>query len=221
MGKCHNCKLEVLDVTDQCPLCHSVLEQTEELEEMYPDVRHTMRRLLLVSRIYLFCSILASGVLLGVDVALGEGLSWSLVAILGLVYLYFVLRYAILGTASHKSKVVVLVFLAVLCAVGIDFATGYRGWSVDYVIPGGILLVDVGILIGMILNHRNWQSYMMAQILMVLLSIVPLGLYLAGLERNPVLVFLPMAVSAAILLGTVIIGGDRARNELKRRFHIN
>lgn len=221
MGKCHNCRLEVLDVTDQCPLCHSVLEFTEELEEMYPDVRHTMRCLLLISRIYLFCSILTGAVLLWLDIALGDGLSWSLVVILGLLYLYFVLRYAILGTASHKSKVVVLVLLAVLCAVGIDFATGYRGWSVDYVIPGGILLVDAGILLGMCINHRNWQSYMMAQLLMVLLSAIPLGLYGAGLERNPYLAFLPAAVSAAILLGTVIIGGDRARNELKRRFHIN
>ena len=221
MGKCRNCNLEVLDVTDQCPLCRSVLEQTEELEDMYPDVRHTMRRLLLVTRIYLFCAILAEGVLLGVDIALGDGLSWSLVSGLGLLYLYFVLRYAVLGTASHKSKVVVLVFLAVLCAVGIDFATGYRGWSVDYVIPGGILLVDGAILLGMVINRRGWQSYMMAQILMILLSFIPLGLYLAGLEHSPYLAYLPLAVSAAIFLGTVIIGGERAWQELRRRFHIN
>ena len=37
MSKCHKCKIEVLDETEICPLCRSVLEQTEELENMYPN----------------------------------------------------------------------------------------------------------------------------------------------------------------------------------------
>ena len=31
----------------------------------------------------------------------------------------------------------------------------------------------------MITNRRNWQSYLMWQILMILFSLVPMGLYLA------------------------------------------
>ena len=105
-------------------------------------------------------------------------------------------------------------------AIGIDFISGYRGWSVDYVLPIGILVVD-GIVLGcMFFNRRSWHSYMMWQIFMILCSFIPVGLYLAELERNPVMAFLPLAASAAIFLGTVIIGDRRARKELLRRFHI-
>ena len=220
MGKCWNCKVEILDETECCPLCKSILEQTEELENMYPDVRIRMRRLKLFSRIYLFCAILAEAALFCVNLLTESQIWWSAITGLAFLYFYMVLRYAILGKSGYKSKVTVLVILSILIAVVIDFLLGYRGWSVDYVLPVGILVVDAVVLICMIGNRRNWQSYMMWQILMILCSLIPMGLYIKELEQNPYMAFLPLAVSVTIFLGTIIIGDRRARMELVRRFHI-
>ena len=220
MGKCWNCKVEILDETECCPLCKSILEQTEELENMYPDVRIRMRRLKLFSRIYLFCAILAEAALFCVNLLTESQIWWSAITGLAFLYFYMVLRYAILGKSGYKSKVTVLVILSILIAVVIDFVLGYRGWSVDYVLPVGILVVDAVVLICMIGNRRNWQSYMMWQILMILCSLIPMGLYIKELEQNPYMAFLPLAVSVTIFLVTIIIGDRRARMELVRRFHI-
>ena len=221
MGKCHVCNIEILDETESCPLCRSVLEPTDDLENMYPNVRVRMRRLLLASRIYLFCAIVLEAVLFAINLRTDSAVWWSAITGLALLFTYLVLRYAILGQTGYRGKVIVLALAAVLCAVGSDFATGYRGWSVDYVLPSGILLVD-GILLGcMAWNRRNWQSYIMWQLLMILLSFIPLALYLLELEHNLHMALLPLALSAAIFLGTLIIGDRRARTELKRRFHVN
>ena len=209
-----------MDETECCPLCKSILEQTEELENMYPDVRIRMRRLKLFSRIYLFCAILAEAALFCVNLLTESQIGWSAITGLAFLYFYMVLRYAILGKSGYKSKVTVLVILSILIAVVIDFVLGYRGWSVDYVLPVGILVVDAVVLICMIGNRRNWQSYMMWQILMILCSLIPMGLYIKELEQNPYMAFLPLAVSVTIFLGTIIIGDRRARMELVRRFHI-
>ena len=209
-----------MDETECCPLCKSILEQTEELENMYPDVRIGMRRLKLFSRIYLFCAILAEAALFCVNLLTESQIWWSAITGLAFLYFYMVLRYAILGKSGYKSKVTVLVILSILIAVVIDFVLGYRGWSVDYVLPVGILVVDAVVLICMIGNRRNWQSYMMWQILMILCSLIPMGLYIKELEQNPYMAFLPLAVSVTIFLGTIIIGDRRARMELVRRFHI-
>ena len=209
-----------MDETECCPLCKSILEQTEELENMYPDVRIRMRRLKLFSRIYLFCAILAEAALFCVNLLTESQIWWSAITGLAFLYFYMVLRYAILGKSGYKSKVTVLVILSILIAVVIDFVLGYRGWSVDYVLPVGILVVDAVVLICMIGNRRNWQSYMMWQILMILCSLIPMGLYIKELEQNPYRAFLPLAVSVTIFLGTIIIGDRRARMELVRRFHI-
>lgn len=221
MGKCQNCSVEILDAAERCPLCHSVLDATDELENMYPDVRIKMRRLLLSSRIYLFCAILAEAVLIGINLLTDSQIWWSAITGLALLCGYTILRYAILGKAGYRAKILILALIGVSVAVATDVIIGYRGWSVDYVLPAGILLVDVIIAVYMICNHRNWQSYIMWQILMILCSFLPAILYLVELEHNQFMAFLPLAVSAALFLGTMIIGDRRARLELKRRFHVN
>lgn len=220
MSRCKQCNVEILDETERCPLCHSVLEKTVEVENMYPNVRMITRRLALLSRIYLFVVILVEAFLIYLNVLSDSEMFWSAIPGLAMLYGYLVLRYAILGKSGYKGKTIVLTLIAILMVVAIDFVVGYRGWSVNYALPSAILLVDVGILILMCINRRNWQSYMMWQIFMILCSVVPLVLYAVGIVTAPILAVLAFAFSAALFLGTLIIGDRRARTELRRRFHV-
>ena len=216
MSRCKQCNVEILDETERCPLCHSVLEKTVEVENMYPNVRTMTRRLALLSRIYLFVAILVEALLIYLNVLSDSEMFWSAIPGLAMLYGYLVLRYAILGKSGYKGKIIVLTLIAILMVVAIDFVVGYRGWSVNY----ALLLVDAGILILMCINRRNWQSYMMWQIFMILCSVVPLVLYAVGIVTAPLLALLAFAFSAALFLGTLIIGDRRARTELRRRFHV-
>ena len=220
MSRCKQCNVEILDETERCPLCHSVLEKTVEVENMYPNVRTMTRRLALLSRIYLFVANLVEALLIYLNVLSDSEMFWSAIPGLAMLYGYLVLRYAILGKSGYKGKTIVLTLIAILMVVAIDFVVGYRGWSVNYALPSAILLVDVGILILMCINRRNWQSYMMWQIFMILCSVVPLVLYAVGIVTAPILAVLAFAFSAALFLGTLIIGDRRARTELRRRFHV-
>ena len=220
MSRCKQCNVEILDETERCPLCHSVLEKTVEVENMYPNVRTMTRRLALLSRIYLFVAILVEALLIYLNVLSDSEMFWSAIPGLAMLYGYLVLRYAILGKSGYKGKIIVLTRIAILMVVAIDFVVGYRGWSVNYALPSAILLVDAGILILMCINRRNWQSYMMWQIFMILCSVVPLVLYAVGIVTAPLLALLAFAFSTALFLGTLIIGDRRARTELRRRFHV-
>ena len=220
MSRCKQCNVEILDETERCPLCHSVLEKTVEVENMYPNVRTMTRRLALLSRIYLFVAILVEALLIYLNVLSDSEMFWSAIPGLAMLYGYLVLRYAILGKSGYKGKIIVLTLIAILMVVAIDFVVGYRGWSVNYALPSAILLVDAGILILMCINRRNWQSYMMWQIFMILCSVVPLVLYAVGIVTAPLLALLAFAFSTALFLGTLSIGDRRARTELRRRFHV-
>lgn len=219
MAECVNCKIEVLDETELCPLCRSILHTTVAVENMYPDVRIKMRKMKLIVNIYLFCALCAEALLVALNIILQWKIWWSVVMGLALGYIYLVLRYAVLGKSGYRSKIFLLVLMAVLAAIAADMAIGYRGWSVDYVLPLGIVAVDLAIGGCMIFNRRSWQSYLMPQLWMVLCSFLPAVLYWAEMERNIHLAFLPMVLSCALFLGTLIIGDRRARMELKRRFH--
>ena len=132
MSRCKQCNIEVLDETERCPLCHSVLEPTIEVENMYPDVKIKTRRMMLLSRIYLFVAIVAEAVLVAVNHYGDFETAWSLVTGLIFFYGYLVVRFAILGKTGYIAKTIVLTLIAILILIAIDFVNGYRGC-----VPGG------------------------------------------------------------------------------------
>ena len=220
MSKCRQCNIEVLDETQRCPLCGSVLEPTVEVENMYPNIRLKSRKLVFISRLYLFCAIAIEIFL--INLCMLSDVQSLVYIISGFVLLfgYIVIRYAILGTSGYIAKTVVLTIIAVIMLVAIDFSVGYNGWSVNYAFPAGILLIDAGTLVLMAVNNKNWQSYIMLQIFMVLCSIMAIILNFVHIVTNPIVSIVALNVSVILLLGTIIIGGRRSRVELKRRFHI-
>jgi hypothetical protein len=221
MGKCRNCNLEILDDTDKCPLCRCVLEADETAgEAMYPNARVAVKRFRFVGNLILFLSILAESICIGISTWTASGYWWSLVTGLVLIYINTAVRLALIGSSGYRFKVVSLVISALIVLFGIDYLTGFNGWSLNYVLPSGILLLDVCILVIMAVNFRNWQSYMILQLLMILISVVPVVLLAVEIVDVPYPAVAAMAVSVFIFLGTLIIGDDRARTELKRRFHI-
>ena len=220
MSRCIRCNVEILDETERCPLCNAVLEKTLEVENMYPDVRIRSRKFALISRIYLFCAILAETILVYCNFKFESQIWCRVITGLSLLYVYLLFRFAILGKSGYKAKVTVLVLIALSMFVIIDFVSGYNGWSVNYSLPAGILLVDAAIIVLMIVNRKGWQTYLMWQIFMILFSLVPLILYFTGVVTHPGLTLVAFGCSVFLFLGTVIIGDRRARVELKRRFHV-
>lgn len=220
MSRCRQCKVEILDETERCPLCDCVLEQTIEVENMYPNVRIKAKKMQLFGRIYLFAAIVAVSIMLAINVMMESGIWWSLIVGLPVFYGYLLIRFAILGKTGYRIKALVLTLFAILMLIGIDFLEGYHGWSFNYVVPSGIILMDIGIIVLMLVNHRNWQSYLMIQIIMILCSFVPILFIFLGIVTEPILSEAAMAFSVFLFLGTVIIGNRRAKVELKRRFHI-
>lgn len=220
MSICKKCNLEILDETERCPLCDSVLEQTVEVENMYPNVRVMARKLMLISRVYLVCAMILEVLLVYINVVSDSEIWWSAISGLSFLYVYMLIRFAILGKSGYQSKVTLLSLIAVLMLVAVDFLYGYRGWSINYALPVVILLVDLSILFLMFFNRRNWQSYMMWQLFMILCSVVSLVFSLIGIATRPFMGELAFTASVLLFVGTVIIGDRRARTELKRRFHV-
>jgi len=220
MSKCRQCNVEILDETERCPLCNSVVEFTFEVENMYPNVKTQTRKLVFLSRVYLIAAIWIGSILFGINYVDKYQIGWSLVAVLVLIYGYLLLRLAISGQTGHKLKIIILGVITIIMMILMDFIIGYHGWSVNYVLPACVILMDLGIMALMVKNRRNWQSYIMWQILMMLVSGGMVLMYIFEIITVPHVVAAATVLSVFIFLGTIIVGDRRARVELYRRFHI-
>ncbi len=221
MSKCLKCNVMICDDTDRCPLCRHVLEvKTGQEKNYYPDAILVTKRFRFLENLLLFLSIVAVCVLAGINYTVNPDILWSVIAALVLLYVNVAFKLAVIGKSGYMFKTVMLVLIAVPVLLSIDYLTGYSRWSLDYVLPAGVLAMDLMLLILILVNRRNWQSYMMSQIFTLLLSVVPVILYLINVIHFPYLAWIAFGASAFLFLGTLILGDRRARTELKRRFHI-
>ncbi len=194
MRKCKNCRVAILDDTRVCPLCHSVLEVDERqaVEEqksipgMYPDVKKVTRKMNFIVKLYTFLAIVAEATLIVINYATFSGLWWSAISGVGILYFYITLRHSIQKNSGYLSTILTQIIAGVILTVALDFILGYRGWSVNFVIPSAILLMDLTILILMLVNMQNWQSYILLQIFTVLLSIMTLLFWKAEIIKYPI-----------------------------------
>ncbi len=220
MARCNQCKIEILDNVSICPLCRCVLDEVDERENMYPNIRHKDRKIDLAARIYLFAALLTEALLVYLNVIKFDGIYWSAITGGAFAYIYLTMRFAILHNAGYKAKIIIQTVGAVLFLILIDWSLGYQGWSFNYILPAGIILLDAVIVVLMIVNSRNWQSYILFQLVMIILSLLPIVFFEVGIVTKPKVSLIALIVSVSLFVGTLIIGGKRASAELKRRFHV-
>lgn len=222
MRQCKKCNLEILNRTTICPLCKSVLEVSGEIENgtEYPDVAKITKKLNFVVRLYSFLAIVTEVVLVIINYKTYQGVWWSAVSGISILYFYITLKYSIQKNTGYKMVILIQVIGAVLLMIAADNIVGYQGWSVNYAMPGAILLLDTTIVVLMIVNMANWQSYILMQILTVLVSIAGLVMWGLGVITRPLLLFFAAGASGCLILATLMFGDRKAKMELKRRFHV-
>lgn len=221
MTKCRQCNVTILDDSAVCPLCRCAVEvsQGTHINE-YPDVRMATRKLKHACNIILAAVLAASAVLIICNAAFYNGSWWCVIPVSALVYTYLVFRLISISNRGYRIKVFVPLFLAAVMFLIIDTETGFYRWSLNYVIPAEILAADIIILILMLTNLKNWQSYIVMEIAALAAAAVMLVLWAAGAVTSPVVSIIAFGVSALMAMAAVVIGDRKAKSELKRRFHI-
>ena len=221
MAECKKCGVHITDDTDRCPFCRCVLEDDGiKGENVYPDTEEKVKFWRILRKIILFLSLCAiGGMLIGLYMG-ADIFNWTVVVTLILLYVNVSIYMSITGKIGYMFKTLFLTLLALLILIGIDYFTGYNRWSFDYTLPSGIIFLNVVCVLLMIINRRNWQSYISFQLFNIFWSVVIAVLLRLGIIRQPVLVIIAVSASVLVFAGTLIFGGRRASDELKRRFFI-
>ena len=222
MSKCKLCKIEILDKTDTCPLCHHVLEQTEgEGRDLYPNARVVAKKYKVLENVVLFASIVLWCILFVIDYWTDPEFLWSFTAALAIIYVNILLRLTILGKQTYMTKITWSILIGLGFLIEADVLTGYHGWAVNFAFPTAVLLWDLALILLMLfINRRNWQSYIIDQIAALVLCAIMMFLIWIGMITFPYYAIAALMFTVFMFLGTIIIGDKRAREELKRRFHV-
>ncbi|MBR1742037.1 MAG: hypothetical protein IJ733_09260 [Lachnospiraceae bacterium] len=221
--RCNHCGFEILDGSPVCPFCKMALRQgNTEVSNAYPEIREQFRRRKRILAAVLFFVIMVESILVLINVFTLEANPYPWSVLLGgiLVFLFLCLWNIFRVRVGHIAKIYMQMGLFLLLLLFLDKMLGKHGVFIGYGLP---ILIDsflVVILFCMLVNHKNYQNYILLQFFMVMFSAVTLLLMVTGVLKNQKLISTSLVASVLFFLGTVMLGHRKVRQELKRKFHI-
>lgn len=221
MKKCLRCNVTIKDQSQICPLCAGeLISSTLPGEDTYPAVAKQRQRMKKAVRIYSLVAIAVFVAMRILAIVVGFERHWDYLVGAGLLYIWLTFHISFLGRRGYRFKMIMQTVLALLLVIVVDGILGFLGWSLNYVLPAVFVLVDVAVLILMLVNSRNWQSYLPIQLLVVLLSLSGVVLYLTGVVDDCIPALTGFFIVCVIFVATILVGGQRSIQELRRRFHL-
>ncbi len=222
MNQCKKCGIVIADQAKVCPLCHMVLtvDGQEKPSKTYPNITGKRKLWTKIWKITAFVLVLVQMFLIGMNVVYYQGIRWSMISGVAVLYLLISLYQLILHPDSLVRKLFRQTVMVWLVLLVIDLALGFRGWSFTIGIPCVILSLDAIVLVCMIVQFRNWQNYLLLQMFALLVSIA--GVVIWGIRRHGygLLAWITLWVTAVFFGFCVFFGSTKAKNELRRRFYI-
>jgi len=221
MMYCEKCHVSVVGDRHRCPLCQNqLIDQGGGLFEVFPVIPTIFRQYILLFRILILISVIASVVCVLANLIFWDNRWWSLFVLAGIGCMW--LSLAIVVHKRHNmartilNQAMSISFLVVLW----DLGTGWRGWSIDYVIP--IVFVTAMIVMAIVakIMKLHPDEYLIYILQVALFGIIPIIFFLTGILH----VILPSLICVAgcviFIAALFVFRVEALRLELDRRLHL-
>ncbi|MFO7636311.1 MAG: DUF6320 domain-containing protein [Clostridia bacterium] len=219
--KCIGCKIEVNNLTENCPICGKHLHDKDpRIRPVYMDVGERERRSVkMVKKAILFIAWVFSLVLLLINLLTYPVFLWSLIPI-SLVWLVWIL---VAQPIIKKRITPLMLVLDSLLISGLLLAADYfftgTGWSITYAVPFILFSACVAASVIIMVNKMTRKKYYLFQMSIALLCMLPI---LARIFFEFIL--WPSLVAGMYGLVTIIallvFGDKNLKNEARKRLHI-
>ena len=218
---CKKCGVEVFGDKRCCPLCQGELAGTPEPErEAFPKTPPPKYDRGMLRKVLNFAAIVSAAVCLAVEFAFTPGSLWILSALGGIFCGWLTISVAItFRTRIFKNLTCELLLLTILCVIW-DGCTGWRGWSVNYLLPVCCTLTMVADLILAKVLKAEESEYLIHLTIVTVYSLIPFILMACGVIQARIPAFI-CTVMAFLVIAALIVFRTRAFfAELSRRMHI-
>lgn len=219
MNKCNKCNVYINTKTNKCPLCGCNIK-IKNGENVFPHVNYLDKKYHLMKKILLFLSLCGIFISLYINYSIAHTLSWSYFVVLGIITFWVTLLIS-LNSRKNLIKMLFLemIFLIILSLIW-DYSTGFKLWSVNYLLPFIIVSYLIGVFILNMFIKKLKGEFAFYTCFASVLGLIP-GLLII---LNKLYVNIPSYIcsifSIVMLIYLLVFNKKIVRNELEKRFHI-
>ncbi len=220
MRYCEHCKVHIRGDRKYCPLCQNTLSGTgSEEEEIFPDIPPVYQYNLLI-RVMLFISISIVVVSLAVNTMFPVPVNWPMFILSGILCIWISLAMVIRKRHNIPKSIIWQVAVISVLAVIWDWRTGWRGWSLDYVIPIVCVVAMIVMYIMAKIMRLGVRDFIIYIVLDGIFGIIPVLFLLFNMLQVKYPSVISISVSTLSLAAVVLFEGENIKEELNKRMHL-
>ncbi|MBR6090443.1 MAG: hypothetical protein IKP86_10945 [Anaerolineaceae bacterium] len=226
MKICPECHVRIDGPDSRCPLCGTVLTPSEDRsaeEQMYPDFEQPLKqpaRFPFLAKLFAFIS-LAVIIICGVlDLILNKRFTWSLYVIGGVAASWCTVGMHLLTDINLNYKLTIDLCVLSLYLVLIDYLSGWKGWSTDYVIPSLYIGIMITVIILALVFQEFWREYILSLVVICVLGIGPLLIFITSNSPIRFLCLAAAFMAGLLLLALLFFAGGKLFSEWRRRMNL-
>ncbi len=221
MKYCRHCKVYIREERDKCTLCENILE--EELngksEDVFPEIPPFYESHLAL-KIMIFISIVALVVSFGISMIFPNNINWPILFMLAVISIWVGLIIIVQKRYHIPKKIIWQVIIISILAVFWDYKTGWRGWSLDYVIPLACVSAMIIMYVTVKIMHLSISDYITYVLLDGVFGIIPVLFIIFDLVNVVYPSIISIGFSIISLSAIFIFHGREIKTEITKRMHI-
>lgn len=174
----------------------------------------------IILKVFILVSIFLAILLVIINKLTTQSIPWAALANGGIVYIWVTVFYSIRKNINIAGHVLLQTIAISLLSVYIDYELGLKGWSFNIVIPILIMIANITMLVLTIVSHKKFIKYAIYQLIIVLLSSLPLILLAENIIQNRTLTIISIGISILNLLFSLVLCTKDIKEIIIRKFHM-
>lgn len=191
-----------------------------ESTEIFPYIPTAYRAHHLFFKILIFACVCAAVLSVLINILTFRGHYWCIYVLLGILCFWIALVVAVCKRRNIPKNILSQVVALSVLAVLWDWFTGWRGWSIDYVMPIACICAIVAIAVLSKVMKAGISDYMAYLLTDIVFSIVPVVLYAAGALNVIYPSLICTSIGVISFAALLIFWGHDMAAELNKRLHI-
>ena len=222
MKSCNYCNVKIRGNKEKCPLCgnplsYTHIENTEE--DIFPAIPPFYESHLAI-RIMIFISIVSVVVSFAVNIIFPSNINWPLLFLFGLISGWLGLLVIVQKRYHIPKKIMWQTGIISLLSIFWDWRTGWRGWSLSYVIPIACISAMVIMFVTARILKLSARDYIIYSLIDSLFGIIPLIFILFGWVKVIYPSVISIGLSIISISAILIFQGEDIKTEMDKRMHI-
>ena len=219
MRYCEKCGVIVRGAETVCPLCQHRLSGEAE-KRAYPLVPTVYRQHEMFFKVLILSTIAGGVICAAINLLLPQSGYWSVFVALGILCFWISLAYAVRKKDNIPKNITVQVFIVSVLSFGWDWLTGWRGWSLNFVIPIACSVALLSLAIVAKVMKMPPGDYIAYFTVDIVFGIVPLVFYLTGFVSIATPSVVCISLSVLSLSALIVFEGKNMLQEMAKRFHV-